>query len=214
MLGTGDAVHDSSAYARALLATLTLFTFAAYWMTPDSKDARRLFYPDFTDYYQGWLALELRAGPSGARIAYAGTNIPYYLMGAGLRNEVRYVNVDAHRDWLMHDYHRMVNSQGNVTWPDPRPGWDRLHPSYEAWLANLRAEEIQILVVARANPEEGLHNLADTQGFPIERTWADRHPEIFIPFYGVRENDPKLRIYRIHAGKKSAPLTDGDRRSH
>jgi hypothetical protein len=165
--------------------------------------APRLFYPPFRDYYVGWLQLEARSGPAGARIAYAGTNIPYYLLGAGLRNEVRYVNVDTHRGWLLHDYHRDARLRGSPTWPNPRPGWDRLHPDYDAWLANLRAERIQMLVVARANPAEGHHNVADSLQFPIERQWAESHPETFEPLYGVFENDPEFRIYRLRPGSSS-----------
>ena len=91
-------------------------------------DPRLLIYPGFPDFYRGWQNLESRSGPAGVRIAYAGTNIPYYLMGGGLRNEVRYVNVDGHRDWLMHDYHRAAVARGEPTWPNSRPGWDRASP--------------------------------------------------------------------------------------
>ena len=93
---------------RALLAAggLGLAGLAALRTGAPGLDERQLFYPPFRDFYLGWLDLEGRSGPTGARLAYAGTNIPYYLFGTGLRNEVRYVNVDAHPDWLMHDYHR------------------------------------------------------------------------------------------------------------
>ncbi|WP_435015886.1 glycosyltransferase family 39 protein [Tundrisphaera sp. TA3] len=155
-------------------------------------------FPFFRDYFVGWTELEARAGATGARIAYAGTNIPYYLMGGDLRNEVRYINIDAHRDWLMHDYHRAASSLGlPETWPNPYPGWDRMRPDYAAWLANLRAAGIEILVVARANVSEGSHNVADAEGFPVERGWAESHPESFQPLYGVNPPDPLFRFYRV-----------------
>ncbi len=170
-----------------------------------SVDSRLAFYPFFPDYFAGWTQLEMRAGPSGARVAYAGTNLPFYLLGAGLRNEVRYINVDAHRDWLMHDYHRAA---GYTTWQTPRPGWDRVHPDYDAWLANLRAERIQLLVVTRAVAQEGRHNIADSEGFPIERQWADAHPEIFEPLYGKVEADREFRLYRVlPLNRQSRPAT-------
>ncbi len=107
------------------------------------------------------------------------------------------MNVDAHRDWSMHDYHRQAKQQGQPTWPNPWPGWDRLHPDYDAWLANLRAERIDLLVVASMKrPHDWLRD-ADPQGFPIERRWAESHPESFEPLYGVAERDPKFRIYRV-----------------
>jgi hypothetical protein len=104
----------------------------------------------------------------------------------------------------MHDYHRAARNQGPPNWPNPRPGWDRLHPDYQAWLANLRAEHIQILVVTRANRDEGPHNVADRQGFPIERRWAESHPETFEPLYGVEENEPEFRFYRVRPDDASA----------
>ena len=189
------------AWARGLLAvvSLCLLSLSLGYSTRAGAGARERFYPWFPDYVRGWFALDLRSGPKGARIAYAGTGLPYYLLGTGLRNEVRYVNIDAHRDWLLHDYHREASARlsGPATWPTPRPGWDRIHPDYDAWLANLRAEHIQFLVVARVNPWEGAHNVADRDGFPIERVWAEAHPGTFQPVYGMAERDPQFRVFRV-----------------
>ena len=205
----------------AVAASLALLGLAAALLVPRDADARRLFYPLFRPYLAGWRQLELRAGPSGTRIAYAGTNLPYFLLGYGWRNEVRYVNVDRHRDWLLHDYHREARARGRGDWPDPRPGWDRVQPDYDAWLANLRAERIQVLVVARVNRLEGSHNVADPTGFPIERRWAESHPEAFQPLYGVAEDDPEMRIYRVRrpasrefSENRDPSTTDRDARSH
>ena len=151
------------------------------------------FYYPFRDFLAGWLNFDIWCGQGGARVAYAGTNIPYFLFGNGLRNEVRYVNVDRHRDWLLHDYHRDAVSRGEGIWPNPRPGWDRIRPNYEEWVANLLAERIQLLVVTHVNPAEGKHNVADADGFPIERQWAESHPDRFEPLYGVREREPQIR---------------------
>jgi hypothetical protein len=151
-------------------------------------------YPSFPDYIRGWIDLDLRSGRDGVRIAYAGTNLPYYLMGPDFRNIVRYINVDGHRDRLLHDYHLGARDVGlPSTWLDTRPGWDRARPDYDAWLANLKAEGIQLLVVARANPDEGRLNVADRDGFTIERVWADSHPERFTLLYA----DPLFKTYSI-----------------
>lgn len=162
-----------------------------------ARDPKFRFYPPFPDFYAGWRALDAHCGERGVRVAYAGTNIPYYLLGPGLRNEVRYVNVDAHRDWLLHDYHREALSRGRGHWPNSRPGWDRLRPDYRAWTENLDAEGIQLLVVTRVNPAEGAHNVADAEGFPIERQWADGHPERFVRLYGEHERGRWFRLYRV-----------------
>lgn len=186
-------------WSAAAAATLALLTVSALPVYPWGEDDRRRFFPRFPDYYRGWMALDRASGPGGTRVAYAGTNIPYYLMGAGLRNDVRYVNVDAHRDWLLHDYHRAAVLGGHdpPTWDFPRPGWDRIHPDYEAWLANLRAEDVRLLVVTRADPDNGPHNVADREGFPIERRWADGHPDVFEPLYGAADGDRLFRLYRV-----------------
>jgi hypothetical protein len=160
-------------------------------------DVRQRFYPLYPDFLAGWLHLEGRCGPAGTRVAYAGTNIPYYLFGTGLRNEVRYVNVDRHRTWLLHDYQREARARGEPLWPNSRPGWDRARPDFEAWMSNLLAEQISLLVVTVVNPGEGQHNVADAARFPIERRWAETHPELFEPLYGVREGDRFIRIYGV-----------------
>ena len=146
---------------------------------------------------RAWDRLDRLAGPRPARIAYAGTNFCYYLMGRGQRHDVVYVNVDAHRGWRMHDYHREAIARGEPNWPDPRPGWDRLHPDYDAWLANLTAERVDYLFVARPDPHDGAHNIADREGYPIERVWADAHPEVFQLVYGPADDEPVARIYRF-----------------
>src|SRR5262249_16249444 len=53
-------------------------------MFPRGAAPPQLFYPtSFPDYLAGWYNLERYSGMSGARVAYAGTDIPYYLFGSG-----------------------------------------------------------------------------------------------------------------------------------
>jgi hypothetical protein len=189
--------------ALALAASIALMLAGLpiiWWESATSgrAEAARSVFPTYEQYQAGWLALDRLCPPAGARIAYAGTNLPYFLMGAGLRNEVRYVNIDAHPDWMMHDYHRTASGRGEPeVWNDPSPGWDRLRPDYDAWLANLRAEGIEFLVVTRADPIAGPFNIIDATGFPTEGKWASDHPDVFLPVYGVMPADPQFRIYRL-----------------
>src|SRR5262249_14298104 len=145
-----------------LLGTLVLLIVAVAIVYPRGADPRTLFYPVFPEYYRGWLQLDAQAGPRGARIAYGGTKLPYYLLGIGLRNELCYVNLDEHGGWLMHDYHRQAQRLGRPTWPNPWPAWDRLHADYGQWLANLEARKIDLLVVASMGRPKGALPDADS----------------------------------------------------
>lgn len=196
-----------AAWLLAVLSTLLLGALHVGAVLPWDGDPRTTFYPRFPDYYRGWIETDRIAGLAGTRIAYAGTNLPYYLFGWGLRNDVDFVNVDTHRDWLLHDYHREASRRASepVTWNHPRPGWDRLQPDYDAWLANLRAKRIALLVVTRANPVEGPHNIADIEGFPFERAWADGHPETFTLLHGPAEGDSLYRLYRVNSLNSTNP---------
>ena len=61
--------------------------------------------------------------------------------------------------------------------------------------------------MTRVNPGEGPHNVADTEGFPIEKVWAERHPDVFEPVYGVADRDPLFRIYRLRARRPEESVT-------
>ena len=184
---------------RAAIAVLIFVAGMSAAAYPWGINPRLRFFPQFSDYYRGWLELDARAGPAGARVAYSGTNLPYYLLGVHLRNEVRYVNVDDHPGWLMHDYHlaALKDGSGPATWFTPHPGWDRTRPDYRAWLANLRRERIGLLVVARMKSDDGSGNIVDPTYFPIERRWADAHPETFQLLHGENPRDPEFRLYRV-----------------
>ena len=149
--------------------------------------------------WPGWEILERVASATGSRIAYTGTNLPYYLLGIGLRNEVEYVNINTHLDWLPHDYHRA--RPAGATARDPWPQWYRTEADFESWLANLRRRQIEFLFVARENRhgrlDVGPEKLA---GFPIEKEWADAHPEGFVdlgPFRYPPGVIPWVRVYRV-----------------
>lgn len=194
------------AWGRRVFAAIAVLAGVSAATYPWGVHERLLFYPNFREYIRGWIETDLRCGPNSVRIAYAGTDLPFYLMGVGLRNEVRYVNIDAHPGWLMHDYHRDASRSSPATWPLPRPGWDRIHPDYNAWLANLRAEGIQLLVVTRANHLEGPHNIADPSGFPIEYVWANGHPACSKSFMGTRITVFTSSISRASGGGKGFDL--------
>ena len=147
-----------------------------------------------------WIVLDSASG-AGARVAYAGTNLPYYLFGVGLRNEVRYVNVDRHADWAEHDYHHDGGSPwARPIYDHPWPQLHRAHPNYDDWLANLRAANIDLLFVARENMHGKAFRGPGPAPYPIERAWAQAHPESFT-FLGPRFDPngplPQAMVYRV-----------------
>ena len=75
---------------RALLAAggLGLVGLAALQTGAPGLDERQLFYPPLPRLLPRLAGPGGPLGALGARLAYAGTNIPYYLFGTGLRNEV------------------------------------------------------------------------------------------------------------------------------
>ena len=176
---------------------------------PYRSDPRALFYPSLPRLPPGLAPARRRSRAVGTRVAYAGTNLPYYLLGVGLRNEVRYVNVDAHRGWLMHDYHRQARGAasrpgripgppGIGSTPTTTPGWPTCGPrGSSSWSSRAWAGR------AGALPD------ADPERFPIERRWAESHPESFEPLYGVAEGDPKFRIYRVRPERPAGRIGGG-----
>ena len=160
------------------------------------------FYPrtEFaTRLWPGWEILERGARPTGSRIAYTGTNLPYYLLGVGLRNEVTYVNINAHSDWLPHDYARSAAALPPAR--DPWPQWYRAETDFDAWVANLHRRRIEFLFVARENRHGRLEPVPGVlPRFPIEKRWADAHPEQFAdlgPFAYPSGTIPWVRVYRV-----------------
>jgi hypothetical protein len=143
-------------------------------------------------YSPGWLVLEeLSRRP--LRVAYAGTNLPFYLFGSRLQNDVRYVNVNRHADYRMHDYHELFRARGEPLANSPTPDWDRREPDQAAWLENLRDHRVDVLFVGFVNRAGGKHNFYDPEGFPIERTWAEQNPHIFQPIH----LDARTRLYLV-----------------
>lgn len=159
-------------------------------------------FPFFPSYLEAWTALDYYTGSRGATVAYAGTDIPYYLFGKNLKNDVVYVNIDDHPSWLMHDYQSTALDRGEPPlWDTPRPGWGRLQGDMDAWLHNLSEAGVDYLVVARCRTEQGPFNLADPEDFSLERVWAEGNPSLFSPVYGVFPPDPEMKVFRFHREK-------------
>jgi hypothetical protein len=199
--------------ARVTLATLIVVAACTVTMRPMmtvlAEQPLLAFYPRTgfaASLFPGWEVVERAASPNGVRVAYAGTNLPYYLFGTGLRNEVQYVNVNDHPDWLPHDYHRARTATGDLRLAHtPFPHWDRDVMDAAAWMANLRRNGIDLLFIARENRHGQLATgTSELPPFPIEREWADAHPEVFVdlgPFEYAPGTIPWVRVYRVRRAR-------------
>jgi hypothetical protein len=126
-----------------------------------------------------------------ARVAYTGANVEFPLSGQRVGNSVRYVNVAGELDEGIHDFVRRGHLPPSSSSAEPAPY--REGASFDVWWRNLRAARTQILFVARLHPIVLRSIAADADGFPVERRWADQHPERFALRYASSE----ARVYAI-----------------
>jgi hypothetical protein len=132
-----------------------------------------------------WMRTNVRA----ARVAYTGNNLALPLAGEALANDVRYVNVAGAASELLHDFARL-NPEACVG-PEPAPYRARAH--YKTWLSNLRATRREVLFVAAVYPSVRATIATDADGFPVERAWADAHPDVFT----LRYASAAARVYGV-----------------
>jgi hypothetical protein len=121
-------------------------------------------------------------------VAYTGNNLAFPLWGRDLSNDVRHVNVAGGATDLLHDF-----PAAPAPAPAPEPAPDRDGASYDVWRAHLRAARRDVLFVAAVYPEVRRAIATDADGFPIERAWADAHPETFT----LRFADDAARVYGV-----------------
>jgi uncharacterized protein (DUF2062 family) len=183
----------------ALIVAAGGIAFRAEKALPTIEGARWRFYPIWPQggYMTGWHRLEDSSG-RGVRVAYAGTNLPYYLFGVGLRNEVRYVNINKHGGFRMHDYRAEYKARGEPLSANTTPDWDRRMSDEAAWLKNLQDQKIELLFIGLTNRLGGMHNFYDEEGFPIERTWADGRPDTFRLLHA----DRFTRLYTVKSSSR------------
>ena len=131
---------------------------------------------------------------TGEPVAYAGMNLPYYLFGTQLKNTVRYVAVNRCHHCLFHHYVDQARKRPGYRLPDTaKLAYYRQDADYERWIDNLRSDGVRWLFVSSMHPWEQRFYRHDAEGYPIERTWADRHPDRFDLVYMVHW----ARIYRF-----------------
>ena len=146
--------------------------------------ARFLPAPTVLEIAPAWFWIDRETLDAPATVAYAGTNLPYYLAGSRLQNRVRYVPVSGPLGDLPHDaFERRMDELPAAT--DPFPQWHRDRPDRARWLRNLHASGAALLVVCRENTFGQLRPPGGPPPFPVERRFADALPEVFTTVYGA-----------------------------
>ncbi|HVP13225.1 MAG TPA: hypothetical protein VMV94_18775 [Phycisphaerae bacterium] len=109
----------------------------------------------------------------GARIAYVGNNVPYFLCGQRLENHVFYVPARRPADGCYHDFAMLPQTRA-IGPPDMSgPACDRYVMDPQEWLENLMALRVDYVFVSALLPGLLPSYRHDAEGFTIEREWLD-----------------------------------------
>ena len=185
---------------QAILTTGLAVGAVAAMAYPWGEDPRQRFFARFPDYYRGWLVARPAVG-TGRREGRLCGNGPSLFSDGGRpaqRGPVRQCRRPPRLAPARLPPRGPLRPGVPATWPEPRPGWDRIHPDYDAWLANLRDEGIQLLVVTRAKPEEGPHNVADRESSRSNGSGPTHTRKRSSRFTGSPSRDPEFRLYRVN----------------
>jgi hypothetical protein len=123
-------------------------------------------------YIGGWAWLDEHGGTGSVAAVHSPNNyFEYPAMGPRLERDIRYVNINP-------EDHRNA-----MDYPECQP---RVHPSPQAWVANLRKLGIRWVHLSRYPQFD----------FAIERQWADSMPWLFV----LRYSDPTNLVYELLPG--------------
>jgi hypothetical protein len=131
-----------------------------------------------------------RAHVHDARVAYTGSNLAFPLTGERIGNSVRYVNVAGELGDGLHDFARRL---GTGVGSNPEPALYREGASFDVWWRNLRSARTEILFIQRMYPRVQRNIGGDSDGFPVERRWADEHPDRFSLIHATSS----ARVYAL-----------------
>ena len=103
------------------------------------------------------------------------------------------VDANEHAGYRMHDYYALYASRGEPLSSTSAPDWDRREADEQSWLQNLRERRIELLFIGKRIEPEKPPSCYDSEGFLIERTWADRNPDVFRLIHA----DRFTRVYTV-----------------
>jgi len=158
-------------------------------------------YPKYQySYYSGfplgrsWAFLH-STFPTPLNIAFTGTDINYGLSGPNMKNNFFYIPTTSYNADLFHECLRILKERNEYTIPKTdRIDFCRREPNYRKWLRRMSDHQPDILFVSVLHQNDLPHLSHDSEGFPIEREWADKNPEIFKLIY----RNEQVRIYGVN----------------
>ena len=137
--------------------------------------------------------------PEPVRVAYTGTDLSFGLYGPHLKNAVYHAPINIHGMNKFHECNEYLKRTGRYSMPETdRIDFCRRDPHYPAWMAALAGADTDVLYVSVLHKNDAPHLMHDRQGFPIERYWAETHPESFEPLdYNRTHPGSPVRMYRV-----------------
>lgn len=146
------------------------------WLTsPHGARVAALAHADYPLWRDAYTQFNRPVAPP-KRIAYSGANIPYTLVGPGLRNHVVYCNVQGQpTDGLWEFWQR----KGEPRFDYYMPGLYRGREEADTWLACLEKERIDTVVLFWVIPIQAPTAWQLDDGFPVERRFMRERPERF-----------------------------------
>lgn len=181
--------NKMSAVVLVGLALIFVSTFV------ESKRYEKYRYQYYSFFLMGrsWDALH-QLVPESARVSYTGTDLSYGLFGPMLKNTVYYTSINKHGFKYFHQCNKYVKNSGTYVLPKTdRIDFCRREPSYDMWRDKLVSLETDILYVTILHQNDRPHIWHDEELFPIERSWADDHKDMFNLIY----RNPQVRIYQV-----------------
>jgi len=162
------AFYKSEGFSRFMLVSLFLmFSFLIYFNHKYNQEEFDRYPKIFsrkeawqTDIGKAWKRLNELTG-AGSRVAYTGRQEVYPFFGTKLKNEVKYISINA-------------KEASPYNKPD---GLYRQIKDFSAWENNLKKEKIEYLFIAL--PFAINRESEDPNKFPIEDEWAVGHPGDF-----------------------------------
>jgi len=180
-------------YTKWTFALSGILIFCGISLISSSYPVYQYQYYRQTPMGESWAVFHMRV-PTPVRVAYSGTDLFYGLTGPKLKNTVYHVPVNRHGFQHFHECNKYLKTTGEYSVPESdRIDFCRRDPDFNVWFDRLAKLKTEFFYVSVLHQNDLPHLPHDEENFPIERAWADSHPDLFRPVYLNRY----VRIYEL-----------------